>query len=184
MAIEDLELMLKELRATDRELTFHSQMHEAIVNSVPVIISFSTEEEGIKWFNKYWYDLTGMTEAESLGFGYRTAMREDVIEEVTQYSNACMAKGDPFSGTISFRCKEGYWHKFMYWSRPIRDNGHRGWLDVFSPTIEVQDEVGNKLTNGQHGAICLPNNVQLRHHIFGGDPHAMSDLGEIDKLFE
>lgn len=82
------------------------------------------------WFNKRWYDFTGLTEAQSLDAASRGDVhRPDLLGPTRQRFLKQVVAGEDWEDTFPLRGADGEWRWFLSRAKPIRDgdlDGGRG----------------------------------------------------------
>ena len=76
----------------------------------------------IFWYNKRWYDYTGMTPAEMAGRGWRRAHHPDFVDAVADKISAHFESGEPWEDTFPLRRADGVFRWFLSRALPIRDD--------------------------------------------------------------
>ncbi len=104
-----------------------------IANALPVIV-WTTDGSGrIDWLNDRWYEITGMTEVESLApNGWMARVHPDDREEWIPRWERALASGAPTEYEYRLRDREGEYRWHVVRSAPVRDaNGTVvGWSGV------------------------------------------------------
>jgi PAS domain S-box-containing protein len=73
------------------------------------------------WFCQRWYDYTGTTIEEMLGWGWQKAHYPDHFTRVTEKFKAAVAAGTRWEDTFPLRSKNSEWRWFLSRARPIHD---------------------------------------------------------------
>ncbi len=102
------------LRRSEQELA-------ALVNSIPQM-AWMTEPGGhIFWYNQRWYDYTGTTLEQMVGWGWEKVHHPDHIARVLRIWKEALASGEPWEDTFPLRGKDGHYRWFLSRAFPIRD---------------------------------------------------------------
>lgn len=89
-------------------------------------LAWMADETGaITWYNKRWFEYTGTTEAEMLGWGWRALLHPDVQEPVEARFRQAVANGDQWEDTFPLRGRDGSYRWFLSRALPIRDASGR-----------------------------------------------------------
>lgn len=75
----------------------------------------------IGWYNKRWYDYTGLAVGETDGWGWDKVHHPDHIDRVLAHFKASMAAGMEWEDTFPLRSGEGEYRWFLSRALPIRD---------------------------------------------------------------
>jgi PAS domain S-box-containing protein len=74
------------------------------------------------WFNRRWFDYTGLTPDEAQGWGWKKAHHPDHVNRVVAKLARCFATGEPWEDTFPLRGKDGEYRWFLSRAVPIRDD--------------------------------------------------------------
>lgn len=93
----------------------------AVANSIAQL-AWTAEADGhIFWYNQRWYDYTGTTLEEMLGWGWEKVHHPDHLPRVVDKWKAALAKGDPWEDTFPLRGVDGKYRWFLSRAFPMRD---------------------------------------------------------------
>ena len=101
----------------------------AMADSIPQLAWMARPDGWIVWYNRRWYEATGTTPEEMLGWGWRKVHHQDHVERVTAHFRRCIETGEPWEDTFPLRCvtaaggHEYRW--FLSRALPIRDAAGR-----------------------------------------------------------
>ena len=76
---------------------------------------------GILWFNRRWFDYTGLTPEELQGYGWQKMLHPEHIERVNQRIAVDLASGDDWEDTFPILGKDGQFRWFLSRASPQRD---------------------------------------------------------------
>ncbi len=132
-----------------RELLLSRENFKFLAENIPVIVWSALPDGELNYFNKRWYEYTGLTESESMGSGWFSAMHSDDVEQAIEAWNFSTGSGNRFQ--IECRIKKSgddiyRWH-FAH-ALPFKNkNGYiEGWfgictdIDHQKKTIEEKDD--------------------------------------------
>jgi PAS domain S-box-containing protein len=100
----------------------NEKQFEYIANFMPVMVWTTTPDGLHDWFSKRWYDYTGLTEAQSLGEGWKLPFHpEDMVRTKETWFN-CLATGDEYN--TEYRCQryDGEWRWMLGRAIPFLDD--------------------------------------------------------------
>lgn len=99
--------------------------YRALTDAMPQLVWAADENGSHLYYNRRWYEYTGLSEEESLGFGFTNALHPDDRERtVARWERA-------------WRAGEGYEIEYRFYSRPLGD--YRWFL---GRAVPVRDERG------------------------------------------
>ncbi len=95
----------------------------AMMESIPEIVFTSHPLAGVDYYTKRWYDLTGQTEEEALGSGWREAIHPSDLDGLAEIVGRSKATGVPYSAEYRIRCAlDGTYRWHTVTARPIVDD--------------------------------------------------------------
>jgi len=114
-----------ERKQAESELRASETRYRALTDAIPQLV-WATDENGLHlYYNRRWYEYTGLSEEESLGFGFTNALHpEDKERTLARWERA-------------WREGEGYEIEYRFYSRPLE--AYRWFLGRAEP---VRDEGG------------------------------------------
>lgn len=137
--IEDRKQAEEKLRQDEREL-------HLVIDTIPSL-AWSTLPDGSgEFWNKRWYDYTGLTPEECLGSGWhRSVHPEDVTPLMIKWAEV-LASGQAGEGEARFRRHDGVFRWFLIRAEPLRDEtgGVVRWYGI-STDIEDRKQAEEKL---------------------------------------
>jgi PAS domain S-box-containing protein len=88
--------------------------------------AWTADPEGaIYWYNRRWYEYTGTTPDEMLGWGWQAVHHPDHVARVVEKISHCFRTGEPWEDTFPLRGRDGSYRWFLSRAIPIRDEqGH------------------------------------------------------------
>lgn len=85
-------------------------------------LAWVADETGwIGWYNKRWYDYTGLAEGDCDGWGWDQVHHPDHLERVLAHFKASMEAGVEWEDTFPLRSGDGEYRWFLSRALPIRD---------------------------------------------------------------
>jgi formate hydrogenlyase transcriptional activator len=100
-----------------------------IIDTIPVI-AWSTLPDGSgDFWNRRWHDYTGLSLEAARGWGWRTAIHPDDLEEVEKKWRASLASGNPNEVEGRLRRFDGTYRWFLFRCEPLRNEADQivGW---------------------------------------------------------
>jgi PAS domain S-box-containing protein len=103
----------------------HEQRYHTLANAMPQIV-WATDADGQHfYFNQRWYEYTGLSEAESLGFGFASALHPDDREYTLRRWERAWRDGEDYEIEYRFRGCDGAYQWFIGRAVPVLDSDGR-----------------------------------------------------------
>jgi PAS domain S-box-containing protein len=121
-----------------------------LAESIPQLAWMTDPDGSIFWYNQRWYDYTGKTPEEMLGWGWRAVHDPAELPRVVAKFTAHIASGEPWEDTFPLRRYDGAMRWHLSRARPIRDDAGRvvRWFGTNTDVTE-QRELEQKLRAGE-----------------------------------
>jgi formate hydrogenlyase transcriptional activator len=133
------EKMIEEIRGSEAQLT-------RVIDTIPSL-AWSTLPDGSgEFWNKRWYDYSGLTPEECLGSGWHRAVHpEDATPLMNKWAEV-LASGEAGEGEARFRRHDGVFRWFLIRAEPLRDETGKivSWYGI-STDIEDRRQAEEKL---------------------------------------
>lgn len=112
----------------------------ALANSIPQLAWMAEPDGHIFWYNNRWYEYTGSTLEQMLGWGWEKVHHPAHLARVVQVWNDALASGQPWEDTFPLRGVDGSYRWFLSRAYPIRDaNGKvTRWFGTNTDVDEVR----------------------------------------------
>jgi PAS domain S-box-containing protein len=148
-----------------RESETHNRL---FLQSLPQMVWTADAKGSIDWYSDRWYEYTGQTPEEALGWGWREAHHpEDIVEVMKRWPHS-LATGEPFEMEFRLRGKDGVFRWFLTRSSPERRKGRVvRWygsctnVDAQKRELERSSQIARTLQEA-FLADALPQNEQVR----------------------
>jgi PAS domain S-box-containing protein len=111
----------------------------ALANTKPQLAWMAQSDGAFVWFNERWFEYTGTTPDQVVGWGWQTAVEPTVLPAVLERWSASIKSGDPFEMEYPIRGADGQYRWFLTRVNPVRDR-HGKVLRWFGTDTDV-DEV-------------------------------------------
>ncbi len=108
-------------RAAQRQAEVREREFTALVNTVAQLAWMANPDGHIFWYNDRWYEYTGTTLDEMLGWGWSKVHHPDHIERVLEQVRPAWGAGQPFELTFPLRGHDGSYRWFLTRAVPILD---------------------------------------------------------------
>jgi PAS domain S-box-containing protein len=109
-----LENTVAELK--DSEARFHT-----MADNMDQLVWMADTEGRRFWFNQRWFDYTGTTPEQVLGWGWTTVYHPEYLDKVLNRIRECWASGQTWEDTYPLRGKDGNYRWFLSRALPIKD---------------------------------------------------------------
>jgi PAS domain S-box-containing protein len=110
------------IHARDREaLRNNEERFRNLANAIPQLCWMANADGGIFWYNQRWYDFTGATPQEMVGWGWQTVHDPEALPAVLVTWKNSIAEGQPFEMVFPLRAADGTFHPFLTRVMPVRD---------------------------------------------------------------
>ena len=105
---------------------------ENLLELAPQIFWFADPNGGITYCNQYWYNYSGLSERETIGFAWTNALHPDDRESVLDDWSNAVKEGKHYESELRLRGADGGYCWFLVRSRPTRDESGNvnSWLGI------------------------------------------------------
>ncbi|HYH14836.1 MAG TPA: PAS domain S-box protein [Flavisolibacter sp.] len=106
------------------ENTLKESQHKwkQIANVVPTFVWTAGPDGALDFLNEYWYSYTGLTEQESLGFGWTQVLHPDDVQRCLAVWENARTKEIFYEVEVRYRSKEGHYRWVISRGMPIKDD--------------------------------------------------------------
>ncbi|WP_370663356.1 hybrid sensor histidine kinase/response regulator [Massilia rhizosphaerae] len=111
----------------------------ALANTIPQLAWMAQADGALVWFNERWFEYTGTTPDQVVGWGWQTTVEPSVLPAVQDRWNASIKSGDPFEMEYPIRGADDNYRWFLTRVNAVRDR-HGKVLRWFGTNTDV-DEV-------------------------------------------
>ncbi|MFC7689619.1 ATP-binding protein [Paeniroseomonas aquatica] len=106
-------------RRAEERLRRSETRSRLIIDSIPQLAWMTDESGAIQWYNRRWYDYTGTTEAEMMGWGWQSVHHPDHLAGVTARFRQAIEAGAPWEDTFMLRGADGTYRWFLSRAEPL-----------------------------------------------------------------
>lgn len=112
------------------------------------------------WYNKRWYDYTGITIDEMNDQGWRKVHHPDHMERVSEKFSASLVSGEMWEDTFPLRGKDGIFRWFLSRAVPVQDENGKiiGWFGTNTDITEqklAEEKLHEALSLAEEGRNTL-----------------------------
>ena len=124
---------------TERRL--RDEQFRALAESIPQLAWMADATGARDWFNQRWYDYTGATPNEAVGWAWQQFHHPEHRERVLAGIRRAWAAGEPWEDTFPLRGRDGQYRWVLSRARPIRDaDGNIGrWFGTSTDINELRE---------------------------------------------
>ena len=106
---------------TEEALRESEDQFRAVANLVPDLLWRSEPDSDTTWYNQQWYEYTGQTPAEAVGYGWTAAIHPDDQAESGRRYRAALLAGKPLRQEHRIRSAQGEYRWFQVQARPVHN---------------------------------------------------------------
>lgn len=132
-----------------------------MADTVPATIWMTEKDGSCNYLNSQWYEMTGQTEKEALGFGWLKATHPEDAERTGQAFVEANANHSPFNILYRLRQKDGNYRWAIDSGRP-RFDADKNFIGFIGSVIDVHEE--------HEASQKLLESESRYRHIFEGTP--------------
>lgn len=111
---DDLEDALKEARQSEARL-------RKIIDTIPTLAWCALPDGSHEFLNQRWYDFTGLSTAEALGWGWKVAIHPEDVGTLAESWQRLLTSGEPGQFEARLRRSDSEYHWFLFRIEPMRD---------------------------------------------------------------
>jgi PAS domain S-box-containing protein len=112
-------------KSAEDTLRESEEVLRALANSIPQLAWMAQADGAIVWFNKRWYEYTGTTPEQVVGWGWQSTQDPDVLPQMLQRWRESVRTGNPFEMEYPIRGADGQYRWFLTRVNAVRDRlGH------------------------------------------------------------
>ncbi len=93
----------------------------ALGENLPNLCWMAKPDGWIYWYNRHWYDYTGTTPEQMLGWGWQGVHDPVLLPEINRRWNEALAGGSAFEMIFPLRGADGVFRPFLTRINPVRD---------------------------------------------------------------
>ncbi|MBD2059091.1 PAS domain-containing protein [Oculatella sp. FACHB-28] len=120
-------------KQTEIALQKSEQRYRDLAEAMPQVVWLMHPTGTMQYFNQHWYDYTGLSEAESIGFGGIVSVHPDDRDRTMQVWRQAIATGNSDAVEYRLRRFDGIYRWFISQGVPLRDS--RGTITSWIGTI-------------------------------------------------
>jgi PAS domain S-box-containing protein len=94
-----------------------------LADNIAAFAWMADETGSIYWYNKRWFDYTGLPFDEPKQWGWPQLQHPDHVDRVMEKINRCLTTGEVWEDTFPLKGRDGVYRWFLSRAMPIRDEG-------------------------------------------------------------
>ena len=112
-------------RGAEDTLRQSEEVLRALANTIPQLAWMAQADGAMVWFNERWFDYTGTTPDQVVGWGWQDTCEPSALPAVMERWSASLQSGTPFEMEFPIRGADGKYRWFLTRGNPVRDrDGH------------------------------------------------------------
>ena len=113
-----------------------------LADNIAAFAWMADETGNIYWYNKRWFDYTGLSFDEARQWGWPQRQRSDHVDRVMEKVNRCIATGEVWEDTFPLKGRDGVYRWFLSRAMPIRDDAGKviRWFGTNTDITEHREE--------------------------------------------
>ncbi len=133
------EALAEELLVSEAALLASESQFRTLANTVPMLVWYANPDGHIAWYNQRWYDYTGTTLHEQVGWRWQSVVAPDDLQRIVARWSTVLASGEPWEDTFRLRRHDGEFRWFLSRARPLRDVTGRI-VRWFGTAVDIDDQ--------------------------------------------
>jgi PAS domain S-box-containing protein len=114
---------ITERRAAEEKLRESERSFHAMLDGIPQLAWTAEADGSIFWFNQRWYDYTGTTAEQSMGWDWQKMHDPEILPMVLERWKTAIADGTPFEMEFPLLAGDGHFGMFLTRVMPLKDAG-------------------------------------------------------------
>ncbi len=110
-----------EARERLTQLQDSERQYRTLADSIPIFCWSANSDGAIYWYNRRWYEYTGTTPDDMIGWGWTSVHDPDVLPLVLERWRDAIAVGERFEMVFPLRGADGIFRPFLTRVEPVRD---------------------------------------------------------------
>ena len=95
---------------------------ETLANTIPQLCWMADGDGWIFWYNRRWYEYTGLVPEDTKGWGWQTVHDPRMLPQVLNRWKDSISTGEPFDMVFPLRGSDGVFRSFLTRVMPVRDS--------------------------------------------------------------
>lgn len=113
---------ITEKKKTEESLRESEKNFRTLADNIPNLCWMANKEGWIYWFNSRWYEYTGTTPEEMIGWGWKKVHDPNILPEVLKKFKLSIKTGEVFEMDFPLRGADGNYRPFLTRMTPVKDD--------------------------------------------------------------
>jgi PAS domain S-box-containing protein len=123
-----------------------------LADNIAAFAWMADEAGNIFWYNKRWFDYTGLPFEEAKQWGWPQRQHPDHVDRTMEKVNRCLTTGEVWEDTFPLKGRDGVYRWFLSRAMPIRDDaGHV--IRWFGTNTDITEHLEEAEKNAQLATI-------------------------------
>lgn len=131
------ETLAAQLAASEAIMRDSEDQFRTMANTVPMLAWSANADGSIAWFNDRWYEYTGKTFEDQVGWQWESVHDPADLPRVLAGWRVAIANGEPWEDTFRLRRHDGELRWFLARAMPLRDAGHHHTVRWFGTSVDI-----------------------------------------------
>ena len=114
--------------------------YRLLAELIPNLAWIARPDGFIYWYNQRWFEYTGTTPGEMVGWGWQSAHDPAVLPQVLERWRSSIQNAEPFEMTFPIRGADGVYRPFLTRTVPLKDDNNAV-LRWFGTNTEVGEQI-------------------------------------------
>jgi PAS domain S-box-containing protein len=137
--VEALLACVKRAAAAEKLSPTETQIRQ-FADAMPQLAFIAGPDGYLAWYNARWYEYTGLTRAQTEGWGWQSVHDPAALALAMQRWRLSIATGQPFDMTFPLRGRDGRFRHFLTRVVPVRDPASGELLRWFGTNTDVEQQ--------------------------------------------
>ena len=135
-----LEKEIAERQSAEEGLRQSEDRFRTMADAMPQLAWIARADGFVYWYNRQWYEYTGMTPEQLEGWGWQSVHDPQVLPTVLDQWKGSIATGQPFEMIFPLKGEDGAFRPFLTRGLPLRDPQGRvvQWLGTSTDVTEIK----------------------------------------------
>ena len=113
---------VSEQRQRERERDARERVFRTLAEWIPQLAWMANPDGHVFWYNRRWYDYTGMTFEQAEGWGWQSVVHPQELSGVLARWKSSIETGQPFDMAFTIKSRRGEYRTFLTRVMPVRDD--------------------------------------------------------------